>query len=395
MSEAGAGFALEQVHVENIGVLRDVTLPDLRPLTVVFGPNGTGKSTLLDALALLRDCVAVNVRSAFAARGGIRALRTRGSTGPVVVALGVRRGEGRWDYEVTFDAGPGADAGPDVVVSRERLVAVDDRRRVLLDLRNGAGHYDQNGVAQPLDLVGPDVLGLDVLGQLNRAPFSDLWAFVGGWRTSRLGLRTRPSAAERYYARSSASEVLAPTGENLTGAVAGMERDRPQTLRRINETISRWVPGAAGVQVRRNEGGPRLALVETDEGEVDEEAMSDGTRHLLGLLTQLFDAPGTALLLEEPENHVHPGLHQRIAEECRSVAGTVPVVTTTHSPHFVDALGPDEAWLMFRGADGFAQVRRATDVPRLMHMIEAGGLVGDLWMEGHFGVGAPGERFGA
>ena len=44
---------LEKIHIENLLSLRDVTLP-LKPLTVLVGPNASGKSNVLSALYLLK-----------------------------------------------------------------------------------------------------------------------------------------------------------------------------------------------------------------------------------------------------------------------------------------------------------------------------------------------------
>ena len=50
MSEVKA--FLEKVHIKNYLSLRDVELP-LKPLTVLVGPNASGKSNILKALRLL------------------------------------------------------------------------------------------------------------------------------------------------------------------------------------------------------------------------------------------------------------------------------------------------------------------------------------------------------
>ena len=45
---------LEKVHIKNYRSLRDVELP-LKPLTVIVGPNASGKSNILSGLALLNN----------------------------------------------------------------------------------------------------------------------------------------------------------------------------------------------------------------------------------------------------------------------------------------------------------------------------------------------------
>ena len=49
MSEQKA--LLEKVHIKNYRSLRNITLP-LKPLTVLVGPNASGKSNVLSALDL-------------------------------------------------------------------------------------------------------------------------------------------------------------------------------------------------------------------------------------------------------------------------------------------------------------------------------------------------------
>jgi len=114
------------------------------------------------------------------------------------------------------------------------------------------------------------------------------------------------------------------------------------------------------------------------------ENISDGTLQLLGYLVALQD-PASVLLLEEPENQVHPRLHYSLAEEAgRSTSGQVLVAT--HSPRFVDAMQPEEVWMFSRGEDGYAKVDRGADLPILVSMVESGGSLGDLWTEGYFPV---------
>ena len=47
---------LKEVHISNFLSLRDVVLP-LKPLTVLVGPNASGKSNVLSALRLLNRMI--------------------------------------------------------------------------------------------------------------------------------------------------------------------------------------------------------------------------------------------------------------------------------------------------------------------------------------------------
>lgn len=78
--------------------LKDITLgkpwnkqgtPALTPRVSVIGKYGVGKSTLLDALGFLSDCLAVGMEEAcgLKQRGGFDRPRSSGATGPMLLVL--------------------------------------------------------------------------------------------------------------------------------------------------------------------------------------------------------------------------------------------------------------------------------------------------------------------
>lgn len=44
----------EAIHIQNFGPIRDINIPDVKPLTVFIGESGSGKSTVMKVLALFR-----------------------------------------------------------------------------------------------------------------------------------------------------------------------------------------------------------------------------------------------------------------------------------------------------------------------------------------------------
>ena len=55
------------------------------------------------------------------------------------------------------------------------------------------------------------------------------------------------------------------------------------------------------------------------------------------------------------------------------------VFITTHQPYLVDALEPNEVWILEKGADGFSKIRRASDDPLVNNMVAEGLPLGGLW----------------
>jgi len=117
---------------------------------------------------------------------------------------------------------------------------------------------------------------------------------------------------------------------------------------------------------------------------------------MLAYLTLLYDPDPPQLIgIEEPENQLHPRLLPELAEECRQAAALAQLMVTTHSPFFLNAIRPDEAWVLYRTADGFTQARRVSEMVGIKEFMGEGALLGNLWMEGHFEVGDPLTNAGA
>lgn len=100
-------------------------------------------------------------------------------------------------------------------------------------------------------------------------------------------------------------------------------------------------------------------------------------------LVLLNDPMGHALLcIEEPENQLYPHLLEQLAEEFRLYANTEgQVFISTHSPDFLNAVELDEIYYLIK-KDGFTEVKKASDNPLAVSLVEAGDLPGWLWKQG-------------
>ncbi len=111
--------------------------------------------------------------------------------------------------------------------------------------------------------------------------------------------------------------------------------------------------------------------------------MSDGTLKVFAYLLLLEDPPPPFLCIEEPENGLYHKLLETLADEFREHAsgsgGGSQVFVTTHQPYFVDALNPQEIWILEKEADGFSSIRRASDDPLVKNLVEEGLPLGGLW----------------
>jgi predicted ATPase len=80
------------------------------------------------------------------------------------------------------------------------------------------------------------------------------------------------------------------------------------------------------------------------------EDISDGTIQAIALLAATFDPRIPLLVLEEPENSVHPWAIRNFVQAFRDASETKQIFLTTHSPILVDQIRLEELWVVQRPA---------------------------------------------
>jgi len=418
---------IEGFRIKNYKALRDITLgklwntrdaKPLMPMTAVIGKNGVGKSTIFDAFGFLADCLRGGVEEAFDSRGrgGFERIRSQGQKDSIEFEIYYKEdGNAR---PITYELSIDIDSLGRPYVAKERL---RQRRRgqdkgrpfSFLMLNEGRGiawkgeaegkkveedkEFDlftlieriQTGDAEAesketevVELDDKRRLGIATLGSLKQHPrISAFRRFIEGWYLSYF----TPDAA-RSLPLAGPQKHLNIHGDNLGNVVQFMEREHPRKFKSILEKISGKIPGVNQISTERSPDG-RLLLHFNDKGFGDPfyaQQMSDGTLKVFAYLLLLEDpSPPPFLCIEEPENGLYHRLLETLAQEFREHAtgrkGGSQVFITTHQPYFVDALSPEEVWVLEKGVDGFSTIRRASDDPLIENLVAEGLPLGGLW----------------
>jgi predicted ATPase len=391
---------LESLKVQNYRALRNLELENLTPLTVFLGPNGSGKSTIFDVFAFLSECFTESLRKAWDRRGRFRELRTRDSEGCIIIELKYRETSASplITYHLAID-----EENNRPFIAEEWLHWRRGRSGKpfrFLDFKKGEGQVISGESPEQKDqrttekLESSEFLAVNTLGQFAKHPrVSALRRFITGWYLSYLTADHTRSLPE-----AGAQERLSPTGDNLPNVIQYLKEQHPQRLEEILKTLSVRIPRLEKVEASIMQDG-RLLLEIKDapfSHPILAKFASDGTLKLLAYLIVLFDPnPPQLVGIEEPENHLHPRLLPRLAEECRSASANTQLMVTTHSPFFVDSLKPEELWVLYRDEKGFTQAKRTADMQGVKQFMEHGALLGSLWMEDFFDVGNPLKNAGA
>src|SRR5574341_73775 len=390
---------IEYLRVQNYRALSDLELNEISPLTVFLGPNGSGKSTIFDVFAFLSESFTVGLRKAWDKRGRFRELRTRGAIGAIIFELKYREQPQSplITYHLSIDE---TNNGP--FVAEEWLQwrrHPRGRPFRFLDFKHGSGQVvtgempDEQDERRDEALDSPEVLAVNTVGQFARHPrVSALRRFITGWYLSYL---TAESA--RGVPEAGPQERLSATGDNLPNVIQYLKERHPERLNRILQILSRRVPRLEKVDAEFLADGRLLLRIKDApfEEPILAKFASDGTLKMLAYLTILYDPQPPQLVgIEEPENHLHPRLLVELAEECREASAAAQLMVTTHSPFFVNGLLPEETWIIYRDAKGYTQAERSDRIAGIKEFMDHGALLGDLWAEGHFGLGDPLTRSG-
>ncbi len=417
---------IEGFRVKNYRVLHDVTLgklwnmqqaQPLAPMTAVIGKNGAGKSTLFDAFGFLADCLRNGVEEACDARGrgGFEHILSQGQE--PIIEFEIYYREDTNARPITYEMAIMLDELGRPYVKRERL---RQRRRgqsrgrpfsfLILDEGRGvawkgdfAGQQvdeerfdlaslmesiqkgtlgEESRETELVELSDKRRLGIATLGALKQhSRIAAFRQFIEGWYLSYF----TPDAA-RGLPLAGPQKHLNVHGDNLSNVVQFMEREHPSRFQSILDKIARRIPGIDRISTMKSPDG-RLLLCFNDIGFRDPfyaQQMSDGTLKVFAYLLMLEDpSPPPFLCIEEPENGLYHKLLETLALEFRAHAGqgrnSTQIFVTTHQPYFVDALQPEEVWVLEKGSDGFATAHRASEDPIVQNLVSEGLPLGGLW----------------
>jgi predicted ATPase len=316
-------------------------------VNVVLGPNGSGKTNLYRALALLVDAAHGRLARSVAREGGM----------PSVMWAGPHRQQDRRGVIVTVEL----DAfvyrleiglvtpsqtmfGLDPEVKQESITFRDGKRKTLLMERAGptAWMRDDDGrrVTYPLELSSSESV-LSQLRDRHRYPeVASLCERMQRWRLYH-HFRTDADAPLRQPQVGVSTHVLSASGDDLAAAL--------QTIREVgdgpalDEAVEDAFPGSR-VLVEAD-GMVRVGVrmrVPGIQRPLEASELSDGTVRYLCLVAALLSPrPPELLALNEPETSLHPQLLAPLGRLIARASRGSQLFVTTHSRELADAASAD------------------------------------------------------
>lgn len=420
---------IQGFKIRNYKALKNITLGKLwnnneEPLTLltaVIGKNGAGKSTIFDAFGFIADCLKNGVEDACDARGGFQKIFSKGQSIKDSISFELYYRESEDDNPITYEFSIKLDSTKRPFIFSERLRQRRKGQRKFgqpfsfLILNNGTGivwkgetlgkqiKEDDNSLFDPNQLITEiesgrqseetnetEVIRLEdnrhlaitTLGALKQHPrITAFRKFIESWYLSYFS----PDSA-RNLPLAGVQKHLDIHGDNLANVVQFMQREHPQKFKSILNNISKKIPGLLNIDTETSSDG-RLLLKFYGQGFTEPfyaQQMSDGTLKIFTYLLLMEDPePHSFICIEEPENGLYHKLLEILAHEFRvytaNKKNSSQIFITTHQPYFVNALKPEEVWILEKQDDGFSKITRASSIELVKNMVEEGIELGNLW----------------
>ena len=366
---------ITHLHIQNFKCLRDVQV-DLAPFTILIGPNDSGKSSLLDAVQFL-GIVAGQIQGQH--ENSFQDLVWRKDSSRLL-QWSVRGLIGPNEYEYSLDISPYGTAMAERLTWGGQVVLEVDPKQNPPVIRLPQHSYIQahapNGhiaLASVAQTVGDDPRFRNVLQSLLS---TSKYAF--------------DPTALRQPSSLSPDPVLTATGENLASVMdaigAGPDRSAIINLERV---LHEEIPTLRGVALpTRSDGLKSLEFTLSGNGRpfitIPAALASEGALLLTAFLALAYGNTPDILLIEEPENGLHPSRLKLVIDILRKIStgevGNRPrqVLVTTHSPILLNYARPEEVRIFQRDREGGTRVTPMTKVHDIDKLLQEFA-VGELW----------------
>jgi predicted ATPase len=168
-------------------------------------------------------------------------------------------------------------------------------------------------------------------------------------------------------------------GAGLPGLLDAIRDRGDGSFEQIADQLRKLFPTVKHLQLQPVSAGTKVVQVELVDGtKVSASAMSEGMLYFLAFaaLTKVERTP--ILLVEEPENGLHPARVADVMRILRDMSETTQILIATHSPLVVNELKPEEVSVVTRDESG-THVQLIKDTPSFEERAKVYSL-GELWL---------------
>ncbi len=364
-----AQLRLETFRIKGFKSIKDQTL-EFRPVNVLIGANGSGKSNLISAFSFLRALVEERLQVTVAQAGGADRLLYYG-----------RKQTNELEFEVWFSRNDSNRNG-------YFCKLVPGEEDVLFLTTEQLYYWKRDEYKHPLAVFLSDSVKTEssLPGELASTTRKGIPGHVlealRSWRVYHFH-DTSEGAKVKQSCDLDDNAFLRPDAGNLAAYLYWMKERRPAEYRKIIEVVRLAAPFFGDFFLEPSPLNPSLIQLRWTERRADmifpANALSDGTLRFVCLATlflQPEDKLPSVVILDEPELGLHPFAIGLLAEMVHSVQHKTQVLLATQSVTLINHFGPEEVVVADR-KDGETIFKRL-EADQLKHWL-AEYTLGELW----------------
>jgi predicted ATPase len=369
---------IKKVVIRNFKAIRDSKLLALGPLNVFIGNNGTGKSSVMEALHCLQLCVTKNLEVGFKEWGGLEKIHNYRTQGKQFISKkkeSKKKNEGiyfsleciikgrKFVYETIINTD---ESGELYVVENESLSIKGKQiyfAKLINNSEKGSGIIaDLKGT---LGVIGyaPNLLFLNLVKTIKSSKirinpgikeFSD---YISSWQF--LYLNAHDMGKPVLLNPLEKDKKLNYDGRNIAEYLLWLKNQPESYLESLTERLKFILPYLKDVEPHTMEAqGQQVEILMNEENSkraLEGWLLSSGTLRIAALLSMFINPkPPSVLFIDEIENGLDPRTIAFLLEEIKNVtqSGDMQVIFTTHSPYLLDLLSLDSIIVTERDENG-------------------------------------------
>jgi predicted ATPase len=335
---------IESIEFTNFKALRRTTLP-LAPFTLLLGPNGSGKTSVLQAL---QEIVAV--------------------------------------FTPPNEQGGLSHASMLSITARDRMDFVGVKLRLRLSMQSVIAEFKWHPNGQSSH---------GFLSEDGRALKPNEVSIFAQW-INRMQIYSLDASAIAQPSAVSAGP-LRRNGAGLAAVLDDLKDNHPDRWEALLAEMHRWIPEYDYIMFDKPEAGKKAIALRTKKGRhrISAQDLSQGTLIALALLTLAYmPNPPSLVGLEEIDRGLHPRLLRHLQdalyrlsypENCGESRPAIQVIATTHSPYLLDLYREHPEEIVLAEKEGLeVQMKRLTDIEHYDEILGDSPL-SEVWYSGVLG----------
>ncbi len=326
---------LEHIRINGYRCFED-TFFDFKPLMVIAGANGTGKSSLFEFLRFLRDACFYEIPPEIV--GGSIGRNIFHKPGPDKFEWWLKTSN--WESDIRYY---GELMGPigNPIISSETIDCDDCGQAALnyLQLKNGKGtiREPKTGIMKAWDIKKTNQLGLGAISDPAMTGLYDLREYIRSWRFYN-AFKINDEKIKRPVPISQ-NPLLAEDAGNLSSVLFHLMSEHRDSFEQLKSVIKTAIPGFKNINIKARGGiGEVLAFWMEDciDSELTLADLSDGTlRFIIWAVLSVMPSAPTLVCIDEPDQGVHPRTLPILAGLFEKASQRTQFILATHASYFL------------------------------------------------------------